>query len=52
MQYSINKLVEFNEKVKAANGKVIIIYSPNDKDFKYFISKNELNKIISKYKLI
>ena len=48
MHYSLNKLIDFKKKVSLSNGKLIIIYSPNNNDFKYYISKNK--KYLSEFK--
>ena len=48
MDYSLNKLLEFEKKVRFSNGELIIIYSPNSSDFKYYLSGNK--KYLSKNK--
>lgn len=42
INYSIDQLIEFEEKLKLINSELILIYSPNTKSFKKYISNSEL----------
>tara|TARA_Y100000389_G_C17460844_1_gene521567 strand:+ start:2473 stop:3336 length:864 start_codon:yes stop_codon:yes gene_type:complete len=42
INYSIDQLIELEEKLKLINSKLILIYSPNSKSFKKYISNSEL----------
>lgn len=42
INYSIDKLIEFEEKLKLINSELILIYSPNSKSFKKYISNSGL----------
>jgi hypothetical protein len=42
INYSIDQLIEFEEKLKLINSELILIYSPNSKSFKKYISNSGL----------